>query len=76
MTAVIAADWLITTTPTDFVGRGTSTVVNNGENFVFRFTNMVWSDAGQQIRVRAVVVRDLSTDDLRVEKTDFTCVRA
>lgn len=64
----------ITTTPTGYVGRGTHTLQDNGETFVFRFADMLANDAGDRIRARAVVVVDQSTGEVRVEKSAFTCV--
>lgn len=66
----------ITTTPTGFSGGGTHTLVDNGQTIVFRSTDMVANETGARIRVRIVFLLDLSTGTVRVDKGEFTCVRA
>jgi hypothetical protein len=66
----------ITTTPTGFVGHGTTTNVENGQLVVFHQTEILSNDAGDRIRALVVVVLDLSTDTVRVERFDRTCLSA
>ena len=52
----------ITTSPTGFVGRGTDSVVDNGEVFKLTLNDMLENEAGDQIRAHFVLLLDLSTD--------------
>jgi hypothetical protein len=65
---------ILTTSPTGFVGRGSETLVDNGQQLIFRFADMLSNPAGDRIRVRVVLVIDLTTDTFRVENSDFTCL--
>jgi hypothetical protein len=64
----------ITTSPTGFVGHGTDSYVLNGQVEMFRLTDILTSPSGDRIRARAVIVVDLSTGTVRVEKGGLTCL--
>jgi hypothetical protein len=62
------------TTSDGFAGHGTDTFVANGQVFVFRQADMMANTSGDRFRVQFVVVGDLSTGTVRVEKGAFTCL--
>lgn len=66
----------ITTAPTGFVGRGTTTLVENGQVLVFRETDILSNDAGDRIRARLLFVMDAATGTVKVEEFELTCVGA
>ena len=63
------------TTSDGFAGRGTETLLNNGQNFIFRQTDIMTNDAGDRFRAHTVVVVDLATDTARVETFELTCLK-
>jgi hypothetical protein len=71
---VVRSQRTITTVPTGFVGHGTDSSVENGRVFMFRLTDILTNPAGDRIRARFVIVVDLSTDTVRVEKGELTCL--
>lgn len=64
----------ITTDPTGFVGHGTDSFVENGQVLMFRLTDILTNPAGDRIRARVVFVVDFSTDTVRVDKGELTCL--
>ena len=70
---VVHAERTITTSD-GFVGRGTDTFVNNGQVFKYTQTDIMSNDSGDRFRARVVVVGDVSTDTLRVERFALTCL--
>lgn len=64
----------VTTEPTGFVGRGTFSFVDNGQIAKFTSTDILTNPAGDRIRARNVIVVDLSTETIRVEKGELTCL--
>jgi hypothetical protein len=64
------------TTSDGFVGHGTDSTVFNGQVFRFRQADVMTNASGALFLARFVLVFDVSTETLRVEK-DFglTCVR-
>jgi hypothetical protein len=64
----------ITTSPTGFVGHGTDTSVENGQVLMFRLADILTNPSGDRIRARFVIVVDLSTGTVRVEKGELTCL--
>lgn len=64
----------ITTDPTGFVGHGTESFVDNGQIFRYRLTDILTNPDGDRIRARFVIVIDLSTETVRVEKGELTCL--
>jgi len=57
-----------------YSGRGTSSFVLNGKVEMFRFSDMLTDDSGNRIRAKGVVVLDLATDTVRVDRFGLTCV--
>jgi hypothetical protein len=64
----------ITTSPTGFVGHGTDSYVLNGQVEMFRLGDILTNPSGDRIRARFVIVVDLSTGTVRVEKGELTCL--
>jgi hypothetical protein len=64
----------ITTQPTGFVGHGTVSIVDNGQIFRGSLTDILKNPDGDRIRVRFVIVTDLSSGTVRVEKGGMTCL--
>ena len=64
----------ITTSPTGFVGHATDSYVLNGQVEMFRLADILTNPAGDRIRARVVIVVDLSTGTVRVEKGELTCL--
>jgi hypothetical protein len=64
----------ITTDPTGFVGRGTDSFVDNGQISKLTFTDILRNPAGDRIRARGVIVVELPTETIRVEKIALTCL--
>ena len=62
------------TTSDGFVGRGTDSSVDNGQVFVFRLADILTNAAGDRFRARAVVVFDMSTETVRVDRFELTCL--
>jgi hypothetical protein len=71
---VAYSDRTITTSPTGFVGHGTDSYVLNGQVEMFRLTDILTDPSGDRIRARSVIVVDLSTGTVRVEKGELTCL--
>jgi hypothetical protein len=71
---VASSERTITTSPTGFVGHGTDSYVLNGQIEMFRLTDILTSPSGDRIRARFVLVVDLSTGTVRVEKGELTCL--
>ena len=71
---VVRAQRTITTSD-GFVGHGTDNFVFNGQVVVFRQTDiMTNASTGQRFRARNVLVLDLSTETVRVERDEFSCL--
>jgi hypothetical protein len=71
---VVRAERTITTSD-GFVGHGTDSFVDNGQVVKFRQTDiMTNATTGQRFRARGVFVLDLSTDTVRVERFELTCL--
>jgi hypothetical protein len=64
----------ITTDPTGFVGHGSESFVDNGQVVRDTLTDILTNPAGDRIRAHFVFVLDLSTDTVRVEKGEVTCL--
>jgi hypothetical protein len=62
------------TTSDGFVGRGTDTFVANGQVFVFRQTDIMTNASGDRFRARGVFVADVSTETVRVQRFEPTCL--
>jgi hypothetical protein len=62
------------TTSDGFVGRGTETFVDNGQIILFRQTDIMRNASGDRFRAHGVFVLDISTDTVRVESFQLTCL--
>ena len=62
------------TTSDGFAGRGTESFVQNGQIVMFRQTDLMTNASGERFRARGVFVLDLSTDTVRVENFELTCL--
>jgi len=70
---VVYAERTITTSD-GFVGRGTESLVDNGQVVRFRQTDILANAAGDRLRARGVFVLDLRTDTVRVDRFELTCL--
>jgi len=70
---VVRAERTITTSD-GFSGRGTDTFVSNGQVIVFRLADMLSNASGDRFRAQNLFVLDLSTDTVRVERFQLTCL--
>jgi hypothetical protein len=61
-------------TSSGFSGIGTSSYVLNSQVEMFRLTDILSNGAGERIRVRSVVLAELTTGTVRVESFDLTCL--
>jgi hypothetical protein len=71
---VVITERTITTDPTGFVGHGTDSFVANGQVEKASLTDILVNPAGDRIRAHFVGVLDLSTDTVRVENGEVTCL--
>ena len=62
------------TTSDGFVGHGTDSFVDNGQVLMFRQTDIMTNASGDHFRARGVFVLDLSTETVRVEGFELTCL--
>lgn len=62
------------TTSSGFVGHGTASFVDNGQNFMFRLTDILTNTSGDRIRASGVLVIDLSTGATRVFEPHLECL--
>jgi hypothetical protein len=62
------------TTSDGFVGHGTDSFVDNGQVVSFRQTDIMTNASGDRFRARGVFVLDLSTDTVRVDSFELTCL--
>jgi hypothetical protein len=71
---VVRSERTITTDPTGFVGHGAGAFLDNGQVFKFTSTDILTNPAGDRIRARTVFVLDLSTETVRVDRFELTCL--
>jgi hypothetical protein len=62
------------TTSDGFVGHGTDNFVDNGQVVISRITDIMTNVSGDRFRARGVFVLDISTDTVRVERFELTCL--
>jgi hypothetical protein len=62
------------TTSDGFVGHGTDNFVDNGQVLMFRQTDIMTNASGDHFRARSLFVLDLSTDTVRIERFELTCL--
>jgi hypothetical protein len=70
---VVRAERTITTSD-GFVGHGTDSFVDNGQVLVFRQTDIMTNASGDRFRARGVFVLDISTETVRIESFELTCL--
>jgi hypothetical protein len=70
---VVHAERTITTSD-GFVGHGTDSFVDNGQVVMFRINDMMANASGDRFRARGVFVLDISTETVRVERFELTCL--
>jgi hypothetical protein len=70
---VVRAERTITTSD-GFVGHGTDSFVDNGQVVKFRQTDIMTNAAGDHFRARSVFVLDLSSETVRVDRFELTCL--
>jgi hypothetical protein len=63
------------TTSSGFVGRGTHTVVVTGKMFKLTLNDMLRHPSGARIRAHAVLIFNLPSGEVRLEKGAVSCVR-
>jgi hypothetical protein len=71
---VVHSERTITTSPTGFVGHGADSSVANGQVMMFRLADILTNASGERIRARFVLLIDLSTGAVRVQKGGVTCL--
>jgi hypothetical protein len=63
------------TTSDGSVGHGTDSFVDNGQIVMFRLTDILTNTSGgYRFRARSVFVLDVSTETVRVDKFELTCL--
>jgi hypothetical protein len=62
------------TTSDGIVGHGTDSFVDNGQVVVFRQADILTNASGDHFRARGLFVLDLSTDTVRIESFELTCL--
>ena len=62
------------TTSDGFVGHGTDSFVDNGQVFRFSQTDILTNASGDRFLVRSVIVIDLSTETVRVDRFELACL--
>jgi hypothetical protein len=72
---VVHAERTITTSD-GFVGHGTDTSVLNGQVFKFTQADIMTNASGARFIAKVVFVLDLSTETVRVERGELTCLVA
>ena len=72
---IVRLDRTITTSD-EFVGHGTETQIFNGQVFVSRLTDILTNDVGDRFRARAVFVVNVTTETVRVDRFQLSCLGA
>jgi hypothetical protein len=62
------------TTSDGFVGTGRETFVENDQIATYRFTDIMTNASGDRFRARGVFVFDISTETVRVDRFELTCL--
>lgn len=71
---VVAIAHRTITTSDGFVGHGTDSFVDNGQVVMARITDVMTNAAGDRFRARGVFVLDISTETVRVDRFELTCL--
>ena len=62
------------TTSDGFAGHGTDSFVQNGQVFASRHHDVLTNASGDRFLVRSVIVIDLSTETVRVDRFELACL--
>jgi hypothetical protein len=62
------------TTSDGFTGHGTDSFVQNGQVFTSRHNDVLTNASGDRFLVRSVLVVDLSTETVRVDRFELSCL--
>jgi hypothetical protein len=71
---IVARSQRTITTSDGFVGHGTDTFVDNGQVLMFRQTDIMANASGDRFRARGLFVLDISTETVRIERFELTCL--
>jgi hypothetical protein len=71
---IVARSERTITTSDGFVGHGTDSFVDNGQVLVFRQTDIMTNASGDHFRARGLFVLDVSTETVRIESFELTCL--
>ena len=71
---VVARAQRTITTSDGFVGHGTDNFVDNGQVVMSRITDIMANASGDRFRARGVFVFDISTETVRVDRFELTCL--
>jgi hypothetical protein len=71
---VVAIAHRTITTSDGFVGHGTDSFVDNGQVVRASLTDILTNASGDRFRARGLFVLDISTDTVRVERFELTCL--
>jgi hypothetical protein len=71
---VLAPQQRTITTSNGFIGRGSGIFLMNGQTLLLRASDILENDAADRILAQFVLVIDLASDTLRVDKFELTCL--
>ena len=71
---IVARSERTITTSDGFAGHGTDSFVQNGQVFASRHHDVLTNASGDRFLVRSVIVIDLSTETVRVDRFELTCL--
>jgi hypothetical protein len=71
---IVARSERTITTSDGFAGHGTDSFVQNGQVFTSRHDDVLTNASGDRFLVRSVLVVDLSTETVRVDRFELTCL--
>ena len=71
---VVAIGHRTITTSDGFAGRGTDTFVANGQIEMIRITDIMTNASGDRFSLRGVFVVDRSSETVRVDRFELTCL--
>jgi hypothetical protein len=72
--SIVARSERTITTSDGFTGHGTDSFVQNGQIFTSRHDDVLTNASGDGFLVRSVLVVDLSTETVRVDRFELTCL--
>jgi hypothetical protein len=71
---IVARSERTITTSDGFAGHGTDSFVQNGQVFTSRHNDVLANGSGDRFLVRSVFVVNLSTETVRVDRFELTCL--